>query len=348
MSLPMGKNLLQRLVSLIGHYQLGRLVSPYGKNQVGRLVSLFAKTQLQRLVSLPGTYHSEMTTFGCDYCTNIFTDKNDLIIHCTKKHTEEYQEQLFQCHLCSNIFSDIQNLNSHAALSHVTLCDTAGSVEIESPQPGDLYPESISTKSCNNCGNVTTSSYNPGDHIGSHHAPCIPQLDGNDSLVSVPESDLTPRPGPSSENISYNYSLNVNNQATRLVTNASKPPLEITQNSFRNIGGDNCATNVTLQFNAGVYLTAIKPVLSSLKVGWKTEVSHWSILCTNLSNRDDNTQQHLLCTQLTLVIKGKDNLDISHQATLHLYHTKDKIQIQGSTLVSPGVSSASWIAENIF
>ena len=102
-----------------------------------------------------------------------------------------------------------------------------------------------------------------------------------------------------------------------------------------------------MEFNSGVYLAAIKPVLSSVKVGWKTEVGNWCISCTKLSNRNDNVQLHLLCTQLTFLMQDKNNSDISHQAMVHLYHTADKIQLQGSTIISRGVSSASWLAKNL-
>ena len=114
----------------------------------------------------------------------------------------------------------------------------------------------------------------------------IPQLDGN---FSISDPVISPSPGPSSGNMLYPYALNTSNQSTRLVTNASKPPVTITQNNLKTIRGATCATNVTMEFNSGVYITAIKPVLNSIKVGWKTIVSNWDISCTKLSNREDIT-----------------------------------------------------------
>ena len=123
--------------------------------------------------------------------------------------------------------------------------------------------------------------------------------------------------------------------------------MSVTYNNIRNIEGYNCATSVTLEFNSGVYLTAIKPTMVSMKAGWKTKVGNWCLSCTNISNRNDNNQEHLLCTQASLQLQDMNNPLDRHKATLHLYHTASKIQVQGSSFISKGVSCASWIAKNV-
>ena len=51
---------------------------------------------------------------------------------------------------------------------------------------------------------------------------------------------------------------------------------------------------------------------------------------------------------LTLLITCKDKTETAkHQVTLHFYHTKDKIQVQGSTILHPGISSATWLAKHL-
>ena len=178
----------------------------------------------------------------------------------------------------------------------------------------------------------------------------IPQLDGiNDNLTPVHSAISSPgvNSGQGSKNFNYNYSLNIQNQTSRLVQNASKPPFTITQNSFKNVDGVEYVTNVNIQCSSGVYLTAIKPILNYVNIGWKTEVGDWTITCNKLSNRNDIQQQHLLCTQVSLLLLNRAHPEICHETTLHFYHTKDKIQIQGSSIMSPGVSSATWLSQNL-
>ena len=68
-----------------------------------------------------------------------------------------------------------------------------------------------------------------------------------------------------------------------------------------------------------------------------------------MSSRQDNTGDHLLCTALTLNITGTDpeGPSLPHKVTVHFYHTKDKIQVQSSAILSAGTSAASWFVENL-
>ena len=90
----------------------------------------------------------------------------------------------------------------------------------------------------------------------------------------------------------YNYSLNNQNQEKRLIDNATKPPLDVTSNCFKNIDGIDYPTNVNLQFNAGVYLSAIKPVLETVDVGWSADIGDWVLTCAKVSDRKDNLDEH--------------------------------------------------------
>ena len=148
------------------------------------------------------------------------------------------------------------------------------------------------------------------------------------------------------QDFSYNYVLNHQKQIQRLITNANKPPLSITYNNFKVVDGIQHGLNAIIECNSGVYLSAIKPVLECVNIGWFSTLDAWTVSCSKLSNRQDSTNVHHLCTQLTLVITAS-NLNISHQATLHFYHTKDKILIQGSSMITPGMSSATWLVKNL-
>jgi hypothetical protein len=166
-------------------------------------------------------------------------------------------------------------------------------------------------------------------------------LDGNDTVIAgtSPASSI-------GKDFSYSYALNPHNQAKRLVTGAQKPPLSITYNNFKTVDSFKYAHNAIVECNSGVYLSAIKPVLESVTAGWTTDLGNWAVTCSNASNRQDNINVHLLCTQLTLLITSKNqNEPSSHQVTLHFYHTKDKIQVQGSTIISQGLSSATWLVK---
>ena len=95
-------------------------------------------------------------------------------------------------------------------------------------------------------------------------------------------------------------------------------------------------------------MSADKPVLDTVTSGWNVHLNNLSVTCTTSSNRQDSTTMHQLCTQITLLITAKDQVNTSsHQVTMHLYHTRSKIQVQGSTIVSPGMSSSMWVVKNL-
>ena len=96
-------------------------------------------------------------------------------------------------------------------------------------------------------------------------------------------------------------------------------------------------------------MTAIKPVLEAVDTDWVANVDRWSVSCSRISNRQDNTHKHLLCTVLHLAITDNDLPGASqpYKVTVHFYHTKDKIQVQSTGILSPGNGAASWFVKNI-
>ena len=148
-------------------------------------------------------------------------------------------------------------------------------------------------------------------------------------------------PIQSSDHISYQYTLNKDNQTQRLLANANKVPMNITYNNFIVLNGKKHATNVNIEFNAGVYMSAIKPALEAIHEGWKTVVLGTNITCNNISDRMDNSGSLLVCTQLTLTLANHLEGITGSKVVLHLYHTDDKLQIQGSHLLNK-VSTAVW------
>ena len=58
--------------------------------------------------------------------------------------------------------------------------------------------------------------------------------------------------------------------------------------------------NTDIEFNAGLYMSAIKPALQAIHEGWKKDAHGTNIICMKISNRSDNSGNLLVCTQLTL------------------------------------------------
>ena len=143
-----------------------------------------------------------------------------------------------------------------------------------------------------------------GTSQGSPLSP-IPQFDGNNTLDSA-ISDVSHIRSSTPADLTYNYSVNPQNQTRRLLTSAQKPPLSITTNHYEVVNNIRYAFNVNVEFNSGVYMTAIKPVLEAVNTDWLANVDRWSVSCSKVSNRQDSTHRHLLCTVLHLGITDND------------------------------------------
>ena len=263
----------------------------------------------------PETNHAyvyrDIPHFVCEFCGFITSSNNHLRDHITNCHDKKETE--LHCNLCMETFNDMRNLNIHLKEQHEPY-----SVQLEENHP-DCHPLDISD---------------------------ILQTDGTDDAIeSSSLSTNTLNPGT----ITYNYSLNSQNQTRRLVTGAMREPLSITLNDFKSINNIRYAFNVNVECNSGVSLAAIKPVLQQVTTDWTATVGEWIIGCTKVSPRYDNTHHRLLCTQLALTVTPRDEQSAGcsspHKLTVHFYHTKDKIQVQGSSIISPGTSCPVWLVK---
>ena len=178
----------------------------------------------------------------------------------------------------------------------------------------------------------------------------ILQTDGNDSIMtdtSAMSYALDENRTQNNDDLTFNYSLNTQNQARRLITGASRPPISVTYNNTQRVNDIMCTFYANVECSSGVYLTAIKPALEAVTEDWSINVGNCTVSCTKVSDRQDNTGRHLLSTQLKLLIPNRDQPDTAtHKLTLHFYHTNDKIFIQSSTIMSPGTSAATWLVKN--
>ena len=128
-----------------------------------------------------------------------------------------------------------------------------------------------------------------------------------------------------------------------LLENSTRAPLEIRYSNQQIIKGKSHPTSVSIDCNAGVYLSAVKPALEKIYAGWKCDLHNTSITCEDVSHRNDMSRRKV-CTKLVLYLL-EQNCHTS-KSVLHFYHTSNSVHIQGSSLHSTGVSSPVWLAEN--
>ena len=254
--------------------------------------------------------------YACEFCGFITSSNNNLRDHIVFCHDIKGTE--LHCNKCKATFMDMRTLNIHLKENH-----KPDSVQLEVNQE--------------NCDILEISD--------------IIQVDGIDdtmesAALSTKSSDPRRVLPCNPQDLTFNYSLNAENQANRLIKGAHRPPMSVTYNNFQTINDVQCALNATIECNSGVYLTAIKPALQAVTLDWSIEIDQWAVLCTMVSNRQDSTGMHLVNTQLKLSITSKEqDSAISHQITLHFYHTNDKILIQSSSIMSPGISAAAWLVK---
>ena len=175
-------------------------------------------------------------------------------------------DKVWSCNECDASLQSRENLKEHIRVRH------------DQPEPS----------ACKFCEKNFTCSASLREHLEAYHshnnydagandqftptpahADVIPQVDGNDSIesidVDVVPIDLPARMTPSfTPSMSYNYTLNRENQARRLTENASKPSLNIVGKDIKSIHGKQQPASITVEFNAGVYMSAIKTVLETL------------------------------------------------------------------------------------
>ena len=303
---------------------------------------------------------SSAVTLSCYSCNTVFGDVITLETHIQDYHPATH---VFSCNICGITLDSPYLLTMHMKIYHAfglpeaevhcNYCEfTSPSMCLLNTHVRDNHE---ANHSISNIYGITPdiTDENSIALLGQEHS--IPQYDGPDDSTMTDISDTggfsaasSKALGACAQDLTYNYSLNNQNQTRRLLTSALKQPLSITFNDFKILDNIRYAFNVNVECSSGVYLTAIKPVLETVTTDWTAEVGDFFLACSKVSNRQDNTGNHLLCTVLGLTITAKDQQDsLLHRTTLHFYHTRDKIQVQGSSVISPGVSSATWLVKHL-
>ena len=284
---------------------------------------------------------------GCDQCTYISSSQTDLNSHMI--HNHKHNQEL-HCNKCDKTFRSVVILNIHTKHCHESIPD---------PQTP------IQASSCSNsyfAGDISDDmeTHDDASIAGMNEVASIPQIDGNDSLttdisdtVSLSNSsrhpvDDQPDSGlshPSSDNIQFQYNLNSQTQTKKLLANSSKQAFTLRYNNPQIINGRQHPTNVTIDCNSGVYLSAVKPALQAIFRGWKTEILSTTIYCEEFSDRCDMSKRKV-CTKLVLYLKENRPNEVESKVVLHFYHTSNTIQVQGSSLLSCGTVSPIWLVKH--
>ena len=140
----------------------------------------------------------------------------------------------------------------------------------------------------------------------------------------------------------YSYQLNSVNQAKRMLENTHRPPLDIKFSNPQLIKGRSHPTSVSVDCNAGVYLSAVKPALEQILEGWQYKMLNTLITCDSVSPRNDISGRKV-CTKLVLFLSEDSLPGDKARVVVHFYHTSNSILAQGSHLMSSGVSSPVWL-----
>ena len=99
----------------------------------------------------------------------------------------------------------------------------------------------------------------------------------------------------------YNYTLNSVSQTKRLLEKSSRPPMNIKHSNFQLIRGTEHPTSVSIDCNAGVYLSAVKPALEGIAAGWRHDLLNTADTCEDVSHRNDVSGRRV-CTKLVLYL----------------------------------------------
>ena len=147
------------------------------------------------------------------------------------------------------------------------------------------------------------------------------------------------------QDLCFDFQLNEQNQSKRLVENAQKTAFSVSYKDTRNLNGKTLPTSASIECNAGVYVTAIKPALEAIHEGWEKEILGTTLNCIKVSNRFDNSDR-LVGTQITLNLQPR-NSHQSAKVVLHFYHTSTStsLLVQGAKLMPEGISSATWFVQ---
>ena len=260
------------------------------------------------------------------------------------------------CNTCNEVFTNRVNLDLHLQAIHglAINSDDEHTIRHEGEYSGsERFPQLDGNVTMDeSCDSVTEIDVYENDPEFRNAGYSV-MMDSN-ALTSSPDSLRGPNPpvrpnndhpstAGASHDIQYKYTLNPNKQSTRLLENSTRPAFDTKYKSYQNINGKRLPTSVTIDCNSGVYLSTVKPALENITEGWEITVCNTLITCEEVSDRNDLSGRRV-CTKLTMFLS--ENSHEKAKVVLHFYHTSTSLHLQGSHMMTSGVSSPVWLANN--
>ena len=274
------------------------------------------------------------TVLNCEYCGLVFSRHDLYSSHMQHKHAEPGSASIIHCNECETTFQSMVALNIHLKTYHVNpACVKAPiPVPVSSSSMSDVVASSQELSSCDSCGKNFTSETELSAHTQEEHSfdsvqnnslhdiSDIPQLDGIGDLelsnTSCSSPSFSVEPQTRISNRCAPYTLNKEKQISTLAKNAVLADFTI------DITSD---YNTNIQCSTGFYEAVPKPVLTTILEGTKISIAGIDVKCTESRAKRDQlgrTDNHVLRFK---VDKGGQDT-----AVLHLHHTQQLVQVQGS------------------
>ena len=229
----------------------------------------------------PEYHHQESPHYVCESCGYMTASNDHLRDHI--KHCHDMRESELHCNMCCDTFNDMRLLNVHLKEHHQT-----DPVQLDE----DLhYHDTMDISDILQVDGIDDATLSEVNHSSAHAGVTL----HDPTIISANESF----PNSAQAGQQLLYTLNPVNQARRLFENTDRPPLDIKYNNLQIIRGRQHPTNVTIECNSGLYLTAIKPALEAISSGWNTVVLGIVISCEDMSDMRDLSGRKV-CTKQTL------------------------------------------------
>ena len=141
-------------------------------------------------------------------------------------------------------------------------------------------------------------------------------------------------PGPSDPSFHLPHTLNQTKQTSNLINNATKQDVvfEISPS----------LENVNVLCNPGFYQHIARPAVSTLSKGFTFSIGDINLSCSEITpSLDMNGIEQTLLFKFNFIVHGCPSL-----VSVHLHHSKQKVQVQGSAKMPDQNTSAIWFVLN--
>ena len=232
------------------------------------------------------------------------------------------------CEQCDKTFPTIVPLCAHMMSYHKsgpslslstrplhTPCITLSPLTI--PQVDGIHSPCLPSVSYANLPNAPSPLYQPSTATGPAGTPAVPAT----------------RHAP--------WALNRKKQLLRLHQDTYIPDYTITVSP-------NCQ-NVIIQCSTGFYTKVALPSLSDIKIGSRFDVQpdtgNVNVHCFDITGETDNSEANV---KAVVFFRLENNKKLSKGGvTMHLHHTKRKLQFQGGALMPDKTKSPIWFVQNV-